>query len=220
MDELSKIYDARFKNTGLLKRDQVWKVLCASYFQKLVPEDATVLDLACGYGEFINNIRAGRKYGADLNPDSPSRLDKDVIFKLTPATNLEVFSAGEFDVVFTSNFLEHLRTKEECNVVLGQVLKVLKPGGRFIVMGPNIRYAYAEYWDYYDHYLALSHLSLAEGLTINGFEIESVVPRFLPYTMNNSTPAHPFLVRTYLRLPIAWKLLGKQFLVTARKPLA
>ncbi len=35
-------------------------------------------------------------------------------------------------------------------------------------MGPNIRYAYAEYWDYYDHYLALSHLSLAAGLITVG----------------------------------------------------
>lgn len=220
MNELSKIYDARFKTTGLAKRDRVWKVLCASYFQKLVPVDATVLDLACGYGEFINNIRAAKKYGADLNPDSPSLLAKDVTFKLTPATNLDAFPAGAFDVVFTSNFLEHLRTKEECNMVLGQVLKLLKPGGRFVVMGPNIRYAYAEYWDYYDHYLPLSHLSLAEGLGINGFEVESVVARFLPYTMNNSTPTHPLLVRAYLALPIAWKVLGKQFLVTARKPAA
>ena len=31
-------------------------------------------------------------------------------------------------------------------------------------MGPNIRYLAAEYWDFYDHYLPLSHLSLEEGL--------------------------------------------------------
>ena len=101
---------------------------------------------------------------------------------------------------------------------MAQVKSILKPGGCFIALGPNIRYAFAEYWDYYDHYLALSHLSLAEGLSIAGFKVEKVIPRFLPYTMNNRTPAHPLLVRAYLALPLAWRFMGKQFLVTARKP--
>jgi SAM-dependent methyltransferase len=218
MTELSKLYDARFTSTGLDKRDKVWKVLCASYFQKLVPEDAVLLDLACGYGEFINNMRAARKIGVDLNRDAPKHLDKDVEFHLSPATDLSSIGPGTVDVVFTSNFLEHLRSKEECNTVQSEVLKLLRPGGRFIVLGPNIRYAYAQYWDYYDHYLPLSDLSLTEGLLLNGFEMERVVPRFLPYTMNNATPTHELLVRAYLAIPLAWRMLGKQFLVIARKP--
>jgi len=218
MTDVSRLYEARFKTTGLEKRNKVWQVLCSAYFQKCIPETSTVLDLACGYGEFINNIKAAKKYGIDLNPDAPSHLLSEVTFHRIVATDLSVIPANSIDVVFTSNFLEHLRTKEECDVVMAQVKSVLRPGGKFIVMGPNIRYAYAEYWDYYDHYLALSHLSLAEGLTNAGFDIEQVIPRFLPYTMNNRTPAHPALIHAYLALPLAWKILGKQFLVTARKP--
>lgn len=218
MSELSKIYEARFTSTGLSKRDKVWKVLCETFFQKLIPSNAVVLDLACGYGEFINNIEAGRKYGADLNPDSPAHLRPEVEFHHMPATEVSSIGPGKMDVVFTSNFLEHLRSKEECNLVLGEVLKLLRPGGKFIILGPNIRYAYAVYWDYYDHYLPLSHLSLAEGLQINGFDVESVIPRFLPYTMNNSTPTHPLLVRAYLAFPLAWRFMGRQFLVVGRKP--
>jgi hypothetical protein len=86
------------------------------------------------------------------------------------------------------------------------------------VMGPNIRYAWREYWDYYDHYLPLSHLSLAEGLCLAGFRIAENIPRFLPYTMKNTVPTHALLVRAYLAVPLMWKLLGKQFLVTAVKP--
>jgi SAM-dependent methyltransferase len=220
MADVSKIYSSRFNNTGLEKRKKVWQVLCASYFQKLIPEQSAVLDLACGYGEFINNIKAAKKYGIDLNPDSPKHLNNDVTFHRTVATDLSVIPANSLDFVFTSNFLEHLRSKEECDTVMAEVKSLLRPGGRFIVMGPNIRYVYAEYWDYYDHYLALSHLSLAEGLEIAGYEVTEVIPRFLPYTMNNKTPAHPTLVRAYLALPIAWPVMGKQFLVTARKPLA
>jgi len=52
----------------------------------------------------------------------------------------------------------------------------------------------------------------------SGFEIEKVIPRFLPYTTKSALPTHPFLIKAYLKMPIFWPLLGKQFLVTARKP--
>ena len=220
MSDVSKIYGARFQETGLAKRNRVWQVLCGDFFQKVVPPNAVVLDLACGYGEFINNISAPTKFAIDLNSDAPKHLGRDVTFFNKPATDLSDIKPGSVDVVFTSNFLEHLRDKKECDQVLAQVLSVLKPGGLFMILGPNIRYAYAEYWDYYDHYLPLSHLSLAEGLMIAGYEVERVVPRFLPYTMKNRTPTNPVLIRAYLAMPFAWRFFGKQFLVLARKPQA
>jgi SAM-dependent methyltransferase len=217
MNELSQIYRTRFETMGREKRERVWNVLCGAFFQKLIPAGSAVFDLACGYGEFINNIEAAKKYGADLNPDSQAYLNHDVEFHLVPATEISRIAPGQVDVVFTSNFLEHLKSKDECNTVMAEVLTLLRPGGKFIVMGPNIRYAFAEYWDYYDHYLPLSHLSLAEGLKINGYEVEKVIPRFLPYTMNNSIPTHPILMRGYLAVPLAWRFMGRQFLVVARK---
>jgi hypothetical protein len=61
------------------------------------------------------------------------------------------------------------------------------------------------------------HLLLAEGLRIPGFHIEENIPRFMPYTMITIVPTHNLLVPAYLALPLAWKLLGKQFVVTAVK---
>ena len=218
MADIAQIYQQRFVQTGLGRRDRVWKVLCQHFFARRVPADAAVLELACGYGEFINNIRAGRKTAVDLNPDAAQYLAPDVVFFNIPATDLAQVGTAVADVVFTSNFLEHLHDKPECDAVLAAVYQALKPGGRFIVMGPNIRYAYREYWNFYDHYLPLSDLSLAEGLRLAGFRIEENIPRFLPFSMDNNTPTHDLLVRAYLALPLAWKLLGKQFLVTAVKP--
>jgi len=215
--DLETIYKNRFEQTGLQRRQRVWKILCANFFQSYVREDATILDLACGYGEFINNIRAGVKYAVDLNPNAKEYLSHEVRFRLAPGNDLGVDDAS-LDAVFTSNFLEHLQTKEECTSVLSEVFSKLKPGGRFLILGPNIRYAYKEYWDYYDHYLALSHLSLTEALRTTGYDVDHVVPRFLPYTMNNNIPAHPTLVRIYLKMPLAWRIVGKQFFVVARKP--
>jgi SAM-dependent methyltransferase len=218
MSNISRIYKDRFEQTGLQRRDRVWKVLCKSFFDRRIPKQASVLELACGYGEFINNISADRKFAVDINPDAAGHLERDVVFFNVPATDLSVVGRDVADVVFTSNFLEHLHDKSECDAVLAAVLDVLRPGGTFIVMGPNIRYAYRQYWDFYDHLLPLSDLSLAEGLRAAGFRIAENIPRFLPFSMNNNAPTHDLLVRAYLALPIAWKVLGKQFLVTAVKP--
>ena len=144
----------------------------------------------CGYGEFINNIKAKKKYAIDLNPDARQFLDPEIEFCLAPANAISQLGNDIVDVVFTSNFLEHLKTKEECDAVLAEVLRILRPGGRFVIMGPNIRYLAAEYWDFYDHYLPLSHLSLEEGLVQAGYEVETIVPRFLPYTTRSALPQH------------------------------
>ncbi|HEY8574533.1 class I SAM-dependent methyltransferase [Phenylobacterium sp.] len=218
MTDLSVLYDARFRQAGLERRNAVWRVLCRSFFSKLIAKDAAVLDIACGYGEFINNIEAREKHAVDLNPDAAGRLAPDVRFHRTPATDLSPVKTGAVDVVFSSNFLEHLRSKDECDQVLREALRVLKPGGTIILLGPNIRYAYKEYWDFYDHYLPLSDRSLGEGLMMAGFTLEKVIPRFLPFTMNSGAPTADFLIEGYLALPIAWKVLGKQFLLVARKP--
>jgi len=217
MPDIASIYRDRFEQTGLVRRDRVWKALCKYYFDRRIPDDAAVLELACGYGEFINNIRAGSKLAVDINPDSALHLAPDVAFYNIAATRLASVGREVADVVFTSNFLEHLRDKNECDAVFAAVRDVLKPGGRFIVMGPNIRFSYRNYWDFYDHTLPLSDLSVAEGLRVAGFHIAENIPRFLPFSMANKTPTHDILIRLYLALPIAWKIMGKQFLVTAVK---
>ena len=218
MPDLAALYRFRFRESEREKKVLIWKTLCERYFQRLIGEGKVVADLACGYGEFINNIRAARKYGIDLNPDAPKFLRSDVQFCCSRADKIDAIASDSVDVVFTSNFLEHLRTKDECDAVLAEARRILKPGGRFIIMGPNIRYLAAEYWDFYDHFLPLSHLSLEEGLVQAGYEIDRIIARFLPYTTRSALPQHPALVALYLKLPIVWRIFGKQFLVVGRKP--
>lgn len=215
--DLAAIYRSRFEETGLTKRNAVWTVLCRDFFNPLIGEKKDVLDMACGYGEFINNVSARSKTAIDMNEDAPKYLSSAVRFFRCPATAMAPVADASQDVVFTSNFLEHLPTKADCNTVFSETLRVLRPGGKFVVLGPNIRYAYKEYWDFYDHYLPLSHLSLAEGLQQSGFEVIRSIPRFLPYTMKSRLPSADFIIATYLRLPIVWRFFGKQFLVVARK---
>lgn len=216
--DLAALYEIRFAEAELPRKNEIWKVLCHDYFQQFVAQGDTVLDVACGYGEFINNIAASRKIGIDLNPDSAKFLADEVQFEQVSATAFGAQFEQQVNVIFTSNFLEHLPDKPALELLLDQVLLALKPGGRFLIMGPNLRYLPGEYWDFYDHHLGLSHLSLGEVLALKGFAIERCVDRFLPYTTQGALPTHPQLVRAYLKLPLAWRFLGKQFFLVARKP--
>lgn len=216
--DLADLYRIRFNNEFLPRKREIWKVLCKHFFQKFVDSNDVVVDVACGYGEFINNIQARKKIGIDLNPDSIQHLNSDIEFHSISAGSLNALGEESANVLFTSNFLEHLPDKTTLNSFLNQVLMVLKPGGRYIILGPNLRYLPGEYWDFYDHHLGLTHLSLCEALELKGFRIEKCLDRFLPYTTQGSLPTHPFLVKVYLMVPFAWKLLGKQFFIIATKP--
>jgi SAM-dependent methyltransferase len=215
--ELSKIYHRRFIRTAAY-RNKVWQVLTRSFFSRWVNSGDTVLDLGCGYGEFINNISAGRKLAMDLNPDAPGRLAKNVEFLHQDCSAQWPLADNSLDVVFTSNFFEHLPDKECLNLTLRQSLRCLKPGGRLIAMGPNIKYLHGEYWDFYDHHVYLTETSLGEAMEVEGFQIDVLTPRFLPFTMV-AAPEYPmFFVSIYIAFPLLWRLRGKQFLVVARKP--
>ncbi len=217
-DKLAEIYAKRFDKQGHESRERIWRLLCRRFFDRRMETEGSVLELGCGHCEFINNIDVRTRYAVDLNPDSERVVHADVIFRRTPADQLAFLDDNSIDRIFTSNFLEHLHDKRACDRVLTEALRVLKPGGHFIALGPNIRYVFDQYWDFYDHYLPLSHVSLAEGLEINGFEVIENIPRFLPYSMQSKLPTADVLIIVYLRMRLLWPLVGKQFLITARKP--
>jgi SAM-dependent methyltransferase len=217
-DKLSDLYQIRFPDKELPGKIAIWRVLCRNFFSDYINSSDTVVDVACGYGEFINNIEANRKIAIDLNRDAEKYLNQDIEFNLCEATKLSTVINNEADVIFTSNFLEHLPDKKVLDELLDQVMIALKPGGKFLILGPNLRYLPGEYWDFYDHHLGLTHLSLSEALQLRGFNIDQCIDRFLPYTTKGSLPTHPWLVALYLKIPLAWKFLGKQFFIVASRP--
>ncbi len=122
------------------------------------------------------------------------------------------------DVVFTSNFLEHLPSREAIIETFTEANRCLRPGGRLICLGPNIKYVGGAYWDFFDHLVPLTERSLVEATELAGLTTETVIGRFLPYTMDGKRTPPAIFIRAYLRLRPAWRILGRQFLVVARKP--
>jgi SAM-dependent methyltransferase len=215
-EELRRIYGARFEK-NLDYRKRVWGVLAPEFFQQYVALGATVLDLGCGYGEFINTINCDKKLAMDLNPDAPRFLRPDIHFLHQDCSTRWQCAANSLDVVFSSNFFEHLPSKNALKLTLEECFRCLKPGGKLIAMGPNIRFLSDNYWDFWDHHLALSDYSLTEGLENCGFAILENHARFLPYTMVGRRESPLFLISLYLKVRPAWRILGKQFLIVASK---
>lgn len=217
-NELSELYKIRFAQNQLPRKYAIWQVICRDFLQRFIKTSDTVVDVACGYGEFLNNISATKKIAVDLNADALKFLNSDIEFHQCEATKLGSLIAGGADVIFTSNFLEHLPDKRTLDVFLDQVMTALKPGGKYLILGPNLRYLPGQYWDFYDHHLGLTHLSLSEALQLKGFNIQVCIDRFLPFTTQGALPTHPGLVWAYLKMPFAWKIFGKQFFIVAQKP--
>ncbi len=219
---LDPIYRARFGDPDEdAFRARVWKILCAHFFQQYVPRDGTVLDLGAGYCHFVNAIEARRKIAVDLNPQVEALAASGVEVVVAPSTDLSAVPPGEVDVVFSSNLIEHLPDPQALLDTLAECRRVLRPGGTLVVLAPNIRYVRFRFWDFVDHTLPVSHSSLCEALAASGFTVVRVVPRFLPYTVRDARRVRSeYLVRLYLRLPVLWRVFGRQMLVVARSPAA
>ena len=215
--ELEKLYRHRFDEQDLPAKKAVWKVLCEHFFSSYVRPQDVVVDVGAGHCEFINQIKARRRIAVDLNARVSEFAAPGVEWLQESCTELGSIADNSVDVVFRSNFLEHLPSKQVVLDTLATTRRILRQGGLAIILQPNIRLLPGKYWDYFDHHTALTDKSLVEAVTMLDMQPVRVIARFLPYTTKSVLPQWPWLVKLYLRLPFAWWLLGKQSLVVAKK---
>lgn len=176
-----------------------------------------MLELGAGYCHWINNIRAARKVAIDLWERMGEFAAPDVeVIRHDLTEGLSCLGERQFDAVLASNFLEHFEP-DRVLALAGEVHCSLRAGGRFIIIQPNYTFAWRRYFDDYTHRSIFSHVSLPNLLRAQGFAIEKVMPRFMPYSLRDvSLPIPAWLTRLYLVSPI--KPFAGQMLVIAQKP--
>jgi ubiquinone/menaquinone biosynthesis C-methylase UbiE len=214
--EVENLYQIRFHSDEIARKNKLWSVICKHFFSKFVNPNDCVLDLAAGYCEFINNIHAAKKIAVDINPDTINFANPNVQVIHAKSSNIEVVKSNSIDVIFISNFFEHI-SKDEIILTLNECKRILKEDGKIIILQPNIKYVGMDYWDFFDHHTPLTDKSLREVLELTGFHVKTLIPRFLPYTTKSKIPQLSWLVAMYLHLPLVWRIMGKQILAVGEK---
>lgn len=134
--ELGKIvpeYESRF----FMVRKFFWTRLKESIDLAALKNDARILDLGCGIGHLLSEIKKQNAtctgVGVDLNARIMSLHIPGCQFIIADAAKLP-FSDGYFDVVFALDILEHIPNIE---LTVAEIRRVLKPEGLLIVVGPT-----------------------------------------------------------------------------------
>jgi 2-polyprenyl-3-methyl-5-hydroxy-6-metoxy-1,4-benzoquinol methylase len=143
--------------------------------------DATIIDLGCGYGYLVHFAReAGYSdtRGVDFSAEqvaTAARLGIEGVSQGDALATLNFLPDGSQQVVTTFDVIEHLR-KDELFPFADEVLRVLEPGGRWIITVPNGESPFFGRVRHADltHELAFTRISMAQFLGVAGFrEIES-----------------------------------------------
>jgi len=197
------------------RREKLWAHL-TRHLSQYVPPDAAVLELGAGYCYFINNVPASRRVAVDISSDMLQWKAREVEGHVGDAlTFLRDAADAQFDLILVSNFFEHFDWPQ-LDVLIANIVRVLRPGGRLMVIQPNFRLAPRRYFDDYTHRTIFTDVSLGDWLRSAGLKIVRLEPRFLPLTVKSRFGGLSFLVPLYLKLP--FRPLAGQMLAVAERP--
>ncbi len=112
----------------------------SSYLKRINPKK--ILELGCGEGSLALEIKKllgnVEIYGLDLS-EAALRLaeDKGIITRKADLNEKIPFRNNEFDLVFSNQVIEHINNTD---LFFQESLRVLKKGGYFIVITPNLSF--------------------------------------------------------------------------------
>ena len=128
-----------------------------------IKEGSKILDNGCGRGDFLKGFKhCGMDvYGTDIEEAcegvySGINLEEDTL----------PFSDDFFDVVFSKSVIEHIHKPEK---YINEMYRVLKPGGRIIIMVPDWHSCMYIYYDDFTHVQPYTMVGLRDTMKIFGF---------------------------------------------------
>ncbi len=195
-------------------RTKVWLEII-HYISRDCPNVEHLLELGPGYCDFINHFPAAQKSCVDRNESMMHYATPGVRFMCEDAGQLSAIADSSLDLVFASNFLEHLG-EEEHGILLPNIHRALSATGRLVLIQPNYRLNPDHYFDDPTHRTIFSDLNIAAFLERFSFKVIKLIPRFLPFSMKTRLPKWPILVRLYLASPVR-PFAGQMYIIAQKR---
>ena len=128
-----------------------------------------ILDVGCGRGDFLNAFKScGMEvYGVDHDPSGAKFAQEGVVKYADLERGDFPFADNTFDVVFSKSVIEHLSDPAH---FIKESWRVLKPGGRIIVMTPDWVTQMKTFYDDYTHRQPYTVRGIKSLLDIFGFQ--------------------------------------------------
>ncbi len=205
--EFEKIYPANYhafdfseKEFGFVHKIRSWlEAKRLLVFCNEVPADGKILDVGCGDGFHLNLLR---KYGQKSWTLEGIDMDKRAI-DMAEKSGLKVHRGtvesinlppNTYDMAFTIQTIEHVEKPDE---VLKAIYKILKPGGRLVIVTDNTNsldfsFFKRRYWGGYHfprHWNLFNKQSLSKLAQKTGFTVALLTTQVSPvnwvYTIHN-----------------------------------
>jgi dTDP-4-dehydrorhamnose reductase len=116
------------------------------------PSEAKILDFGCGSGIFVEELqRRGYKiFGTDISEEAIKFGELKGIKNLSVQDSHKLgYGSNSFDAVLSMDVLEHL---EDESWAIKEVERILRPGGKFIIMVPAYQFLWGVQDEVAHHY--------------------------------------------------------------------
>jgi 2-polyprenyl-3-methyl-5-hydroxy-6-metoxy-1,4-benzoquinol methylase len=141
---INALYHGVRKKTLVGKRKLVSKSISLS--------TGSILDIGCGTGAFLNEMKTNGWQITGLEPDDEARQNASQLYNIQPKPSHELFTLNnQYDAITMWHVLEHVHELKE---YIAQIEKLLKPDGKLFIAVPNYTSydakKYQQYWAAYD----------------------------------------------------------------------
>jgi O-antigen biosynthesis protein len=134
LDELETLNYSHYScpNCQSSDRERLYAIFLSDYIEKSTQHSLSILDFAPSrqFIHFMNNI--GKKYSKSIIYRTADLYSEDVDDKID-ISNMSLYGDNKFDLIICSHILEHV---EDDSKALKELLRVLKPEGKAVLMVP------------------------------------------------------------------------------------
>jgi len=138
-----------------------------------------IMDLGCATGNFIA-VRPEIIEGVESDPES-CRIAKERGFKvleLDVEKDMDQLPGAKYEGVYAKHIIEHLHNPLN---FLKQIKRILKPGGKAVILTPNCPFMLPHFWGDYTHQRPFTEKSLRRICYDAGFSKIKIYEDFRCY---------------------------------------